>query len=101
MRNPRLAPPPRAGGLGMAPLMCHATAACPRLLPLLACLRGSHTRHGLLDCDRRIELDEFLDLGAEFWESRDHFRMLKAAEPAAPAATQAATKEAAYVQPWI
>jgi len=31
---------------------------------------------GLLDPDRRISFDEFHDLAAEFWDSRDHFRMV-------------------------
>jgi len=31
---------------------------------------------GLLDPNRRISFDEFHDLAAEFWDSRDHFRMV-------------------------
>ena len=37
---------------------------------------------GLLDVGRRISFEEFQDLAAEFWDSRDHFRMVTKATDA-------------------
>lgn len=32
---------------------------------------------GLFDVNRKITFDEFITLSSEFWDSRDHFRMMK------------------------
>ena len=39
-------------------------------------------KYGLLDPDHRIDFEEFSDLSAEFWDSRDHFRMVSVEEEA-------------------